>query len=61
MSGDEKDLKNPVGEGGKGDSDDEKENNKIVGPSNKDKKERNNIGGEESEVETSDDEMSYEK
>ena len=52
MSGDEKDAKNPVGEGGKGDSGDDKENDKNVGPSNKDKKERNKNGGEESEVET---------
>ena len=61
MSGDEKDPKNPVDEGGKGDSGDKKENDKNVGPSNRDKKERNKSGGEESKVETFDDEMSYEK
>ena len=60
MSGDEKDPKNPVDEGGKGDSGDEKENDKNAGPSNKDKKEKNKNGGEESDVEASDD-MSYEK
>jgi len=38
-----------------------KRNDKNTGTSNKDKKEKNKNGGEESEVETSDDEMSYEK
>jgi hypothetical protein len=61
MSGDEKDPKNLVDEDGKDDSGDEKENDKNVGPSKRDKKERNKSGGEESEVETFDDEMSYEK
>ena len=49
MSSDEKDPKNLVDEGGKGDSSDEKENDKNAGPSNKDKKEKNKNGGEESE------------
>ena len=38
MLGDEKDPKNPVDESGKGKSGDEKENDKKVGPSNKEKK-----------------------
>jgi len=56
----EQDPKNPVDESGKGKSDDEKENDKV-GPSNQEKKGENKSGGEESEVETFDDEMSYEK
>ena len=43
MSGDEKDPKNPVDDGGKGDSGDEKVNDMNVGPSNRDKKERNKV------------------
>ena len=46
MSGDEKNPKNLVDEGGKGDSGNEKENDKV-GPSNKEKKERNDGGGQE--------------
>ena len=61
MSSDEKEPKNLVDEGGKGNPGDEKGNDKSTGPSNKDKKEKNKNGGEESEVETSDDEMSYER
>ena len=38
-----------------------KEMTRIQGHPTKDKKEKNKNGGEESEVETSDDEMSYEK
>ena len=61
MSGEQEDPKNPVGESRKGKSDDEKENDKKVGPSNKEKKGGNVSDGEESEAETSDDKMSYEK
>ena len=61
MSGDEKDPKNPVDESGKGKSGDEKENDKKVGPSNKEKKWWNERNGEDSDAEISDDEMSYEK
>ena len=61
MSSDEKEPKNPFDEVRKGDSGDEKRNDKNTGTSNKDKKEKNKNDGEESEVETSDDEMSYEK
>ena len=61
MSGDERDPKNPVDESGEGKSGDEKQNDKIVGPSNKEKKGGNESDGVESDVETSDDEMSYEK
>ena len=61
MSGNERDPKNPVDESGKGKSDDEKGNDKKVGPLNKENKERNESDGEESEAETSNDKMSYEK
>ena len=61
MSGDERDPKNPVDESGEGKFDDEKENGKIVGPSNKEKKWWNERNGEDSDAEISDDEMSYEK
>ena len=61
MLGDERDPENPVDESGKGKSGDEKENDKKVGPSNKEKKGGNESDREDSEAETSDDVMSYKK
>ena len=56
MAGEQGDPKNPIDESRKGDTGDNKGKDKEVEPSNKEKKERN-----ESEVETSDDQMSYEE
>ena len=59
MSDDEKNPVNPVDEGEKGNTGDKRDKN--AEPSNNKKKDKNkNVGGE-SEEETSDDEMSYEK
>ena len=60
MSDDEKNQEIPVNEGEKGDPSDKRDKDKNVEPSNNNKG-KNKNGGVESEEETSDDEISYEK